>query len=421
MTNEQQSFEEDSVSQEPDNSSSFPSEQDAGEDLLLIELDTLLNRPPSRRKRLIQIVLALAAFVVVLVTFWNVIVPGTPPAPPVHVQPTQPPPTFTIISNVNYETITINGQPQRGSVPLTIKMRSQPPYTITLDAPPFRTLTCRFPPPGPGTPNTFDPCLETGTFIASQQAAYVLDMLFTLANLPAAQQQQITALIPQAITMQQTLTAPAQSTIVTGLNADGTINARRVTGPLRASVFLVPVTQTYQGQQGTFCNSFVCVDDTGAPLPHASPSGHLWEVSTPVALRWRFTTASGQIVSDVTFPSNTMTNLSLSYDAATGWQIVPFPADEGSLSQQLTRLVCATGMQMLFVEQARYLSGEGWDEAILHDAGINGCELALTQNNTDEGHFLWRFGALLAVDARAHSTLPTLPIASPADLAAVEG
>jgi hypothetical protein len=39
----------------------------------------------------------------------------------------------------------------------------------------------------------------------------------------------------------------------------------------------------------------------------------------------------------------------------------------------------------------------------------------------DQGHFIWRFGVLLAADASAHSTLPALPVALPADLAAVGG
>lgn len=121
------------------------SDDDPGEQLPLIELDTLASQPPSQRKRLVQIGLALAALVVVFATFWGVVRPKALPASAPHILPTEPPPTLLITSNVNYGTITINGQKQRGAPPLEVTMRSQPPYQITLDAPPFQSFTCTFP------------------------------------------------------------------------------------------------------------------------------------------------------------------------------------------------------------------------------------------------------------------------------------
>jgi hypothetical protein len=49
-----------------------PDEQGEGASLPLIDLETLLNRPPSQRKRLVQIGFMLAALLVVVVTFWDV-------------------------------------------------------------------------------------------------------------------------------------------------------------------------------------------------------------------------------------------------------------------------------------------------------------------------------------------------------------
>jgi hypothetical protein len=393
------------------------SDEDAGAHLPIIELDTLLDQPPSQRKRLAQIGLVLAAFLVVLITFWNTIVPRQPSVPPLRVQPTLPPPTLTISSNVNYGVITINGQVQPGSPPLTLKMHSQPPYTITLDAPPFRPRTCEYPPPQPVAPYVFNPCDAGRILSPDQQALNTLEMLFTPADLPPEQRQQITALISHGLTAQQTITAPARSTIVTGLNHDGTLNTLPTTAPLYATAFLVPGTQNPQGS--VFCFSLACTV-YGEFSPDYSVSGQFWEVLTPIALRLRFTTASGHVVSDVTFPASpALLSLLLSYQAAVGWQLGPLPTHEVSLSAQLNQLICITGAQMLGVEQARYLSGEGWDITILHDAGIAGCELALAQNQIEQGRIVWRFGALLAADAKAHSILPTLPIASPADLAAV--
>jgi hypothetical protein len=209
--------------------------------------------------------------------------------------------------------------------------------------------------------------VATGALTSSQQFVNVLEMLFSLAGLPTAQQQQITALIPQAITTRQDLPVPAQSYIVTGTSADGTIRTQHVTAPLRASVFLVSGSQTFQGQAEGFRLGSVCEDDTAGFQPDYSRSGHSWEVLTPIALRWRFTTASGQVQSLVTFPARTLT-LFLTYDAATGWALAPSPASPASPSLQLAQLACETGGDMLGIEQARYLRGVGWEITTLHDA-----------------------------------------------------
>jgi hypothetical protein len=145
-------------------------------------------------------------------------------------------------------------------------------------------------------------------------------------------------------------------------------------------------------------------------------------VLTPVALRWRFTTASGQVVSDVTFPSSLMPlNVSLSYQSSAGWRLAAPLASGSDESQQLSQLICDTGSQMLTMVQREAHSGSDWTVSVLRDQGVAGCVLELTQNAADLGHFVWRFGALLAGDARAHGVLPMLPVASPVDLAAVDG
>jgi hypothetical protein len=407
------------MSQQPDEPATPAPEEESGEYLPLIELETLLERQPSRRKRLVQISLVLAALVVIFVTFRGSILPQTPSASIILVQPSESPLTVNLISNVNYGALTIDGQPRRGAPPLTMKMRGQPPYNITLNAPPFQPLTCAFPPPATRAPYIFNPCNAWQTYIPNQQAMTQLEMLFTLADLPAAQRQQIIGLFAGGFSIQSAIPVPAQSAIIASFNQDGTITSTRMSGPLEASVSLVPGTQS--DQRGLFCFSYTCVG-LSAFSSNPSASGQLWGVSTPVSLRWRFTTPSGQVVSDVTFPTSPMLlRVFLSYNKTTGWQIAPLSSSTLSLKNQMTQLICSTGIQMLGIERARFLSGQGWDMAPLHDQGVQGCELELTQNSSDEGHFLWRFGALLAADAKAHSILPMLPVASPDELAAVTG
>jgi hypothetical protein len=347
-----------------------------------------------------------------------VLVPPGPPARP-NLAASTTPRTIKIISNTNYGTLIINGTAQRTAPPLTVTLRDQPPYSITLTTPPFQPRTCEFPPPKSIVPYGFHPCNAGQTIFQDQAQLPMLEIFFTLADLSPTQQQQITTLIANGLTIQQTLTTPMQSTIVTALNQDGTITSKRFSEPLTASVSLVPSMDN--PQRGVFCFSFTCVGPSGFSS-NFSASGKLWQVLTPIALRWRFTTASGQVVSDVTFPASpTLLNLLLSYDAAAGWSIAPPFASPETLNQQLTQLVCSTGVQMLSVQRARYLSGDGWDVSVLHNQGIAGCELALIQQHTDQGHFVWRFGALLATDAQSHALLPMLPSASPAEVTAVGG
>lgn len=402
--------------QSPDDLSPPAPEQDDAAALPLIDLDSAPAHPPGRRKRVIQIGLLVAALVGVFVTFWRVILPTPAPGPPVALQPTALPRALNLLSNVNYGTLSLNGQPLPNEQALTVRLTGASPYTVTLDAPPFRPLSCPFPPPPPPPPYGFTPCVAGGEFTLDQQSVTILQLLFTLADLPAVQQQQITTLIPQVVRAEQTTTAPAQAAIVTDLPSDGTITSERLSEPLEASVSLVPIQQN--GQAGTSCQGFVCTG-SGVFQPNNALSGQFWAVTTPVALRWRFTTASGQVVSEVTFPISSSLTLFLSYAAVTGWQVgLLSPAQ---LSQDLTRLICSTGADLLAGEAQQHSGEYGWAVTTLADQGIGGCELSLQLNAIDQGHFVWRFGVLLAADARAQSTLPALPIASLADLAAVGG
>jgi hypothetical protein len=407
------------MSQQPEDLSGAPFDEDGEGALPLIELETLLSQPPSWRRRFTQLALLLAALLVILAAYWGLNRPATSSAPMIVFQPTQPPPTLHVVSNVDYGTLTINGQPQRAAPPLTFRLHSQPPYSITLDAPPFSPLTCQYPPLATIAPYVFHPCNAGQIFAVNQQASSTLEMLLTLADLPAAQQPRIDTLLASALTTQQTLAAPAQSVIAAGLNQDGTVRAQQVNETLSASVFLVPSTQL--SRRGNFCLRFTCV---GADVffTGANASVPSWQVLTPIALRWRFTTPGGQVVSDVTFPASaTPLTLALAYQPTTGWRLASPAASPSNLSAQLSQLVCDTGSQMLTRVQQHNLSGDGWTVTILHDQGVAGCELALMQGAADQGHFVWRFGALLAGDARAHATLPTLPLAAPAELAAVGG
>ena len=107
-----------------------------GEVLPLVDLDTLPDRPPSRRKRAVQLGLLLVALVVV-VTFGKVVVLPPAPVPSVPLRPTALPRALSLLSNVNYGTLALNDHPLSNQQTQTIRLPSKPPYTITLEAPPL--------------------------------------------------------------------------------------------------------------------------------------------------------------------------------------------------------------------------------------------------------------------------------------------
>ena len=91
-------------------------EAQPGDDLPLMELETILNRPPSPRKRLAQIGVVLVA-AVVLIMFWGRVLPGKPAVPAKMPEPTAAPLALLIESTVNFGTLTINGIKQPGPLP----------------------------------------------------------------------------------------------------------------------------------------------------------------------------------------------------------------------------------------------------------------------------------------------------------------
>ena len=137
-------------------------------------------------------------------------------------------------------------------------------------------------------------------------------------------------------------------------------------------------------------------------------------------LNWRFTTAGGRVVGDVSFTAADIVEKLLAYDPATGWSLSDQPLPDGiSGVNDIGSMDCDTGAQVLL---QLFQSPPDFSFAISNGEGIEGClitgEAADTSNT---GSFVWRFGVLLAADDTAHQSLPNLPIAPPAEIDAVQG
>jgi hypothetical protein len=410
--------------------------QQQPDDQPLIDLELSGARPPARRKRVLQISLLLVAIIVALVTFHNVI----PSFNPTHdgsvsvFQATSAPSTALLTSNINFGTVSINGLRQRGSLPLLFTIRDTRSYVLTINAPPFQPKTCTitYADGALQSKNNADCLIGSGSFSPTSLMSSgsfsttdlngtsgiplsIVEIDFAAADLPADQQSQINTLLAQSIIAQQTATVPLGSYIATHLNASSTISSQRSTTSLAATAFL---TASANSSFTSFpCSGLIC-QASGLGFQQISTlTGYAWIVDVPVALHWRFTTSSGRVLGDVSFPGNLASTV-LTYIPKAGWSLSSQSAS-GSFSHanDFSNLDCNTGAQIL----QQQLPNASVSYIMLNGQGINGCQLMLqTSTATNQESFIWRFGVLLAADNAAHHLLPSLPIAPQAEINAVQ-
>jgi hypothetical protein len=376
--------------------------------LPLVALETLLNRPPSWRKRLAQIGVLLVALGALLCTGWGSLLSS----PPVNTTTAAPAAArvVSITSNVSYGTLTINGRVQHAPLPLQVALKNSTRLVVTLAASPFRPLTCTVP-PAP-TPVTFNPCLLSGYAPPNRRAVVVLSLLLGLEALPPPMQQQAIAVLPNRARFQEDTTVPSASSIATGLMAAGAITSQVTTAPLRAKALFTPSPLSLVKDDPS-CDGRLCY----VPFPAADPTAHLWAIALPVVLHWRFTTVTGQVVSDVGYPVLEGWQVDLNYDPRTGWR-VPQTQDAGArVRRQVAALVCATGAALVQAQVAEM----GWTISVTHLEGVPGCGLVGQQEERVQPVFVWRFGVLFVVNVSAQCLLPALPLAPPEQRAAPGG
>lgn len=403
-------------------------EQQRVDDLPSINLEPEGPRAPAQRKHVTQLGLVLVAIVVVVVTFHSLVTPSTPAPAAATPEPTTPPPSTLISSNINFGTISINGRQQRGTIPMFFR----PPdgsYTITINAPPFRPKSCTFIFANGAPQNDLGSTIcEVGngsypTITANgitDAPGYLVGITFTATDLPPDQQNQINALLIHSISEQQTTTAPAGSYIATGLKVDNivtTITSRRITAPLKATASLAASTNF--GQFGPPCDGLICPLFGFDPEQFTNFTGMVWGVGVPVAIRWRFTTSAGHAMGDVSFSVADISLTLLAYTPDAGWSLSSqSPFAPFNIEQDVGNTDCNTGSILL----QQQLQGTSAGFNISTPKGIEGCLMtAQDTSGSSLGSFIWRFGVLLATDSKAHKLLPSLPVAPPAEIAAVKG
>jgi hypothetical protein len=326
-----------------------------------------------------------------------------------------------VLSNVSYGTVLLNERPLAGSLPLVVTFRHGP-NTITMTAPPFRPRTCHVQWPGRQNDGGCDFPTTVGLphTVGGRPVAPVLTVVlpFTLEDLPSAVQTQALAAATDVLQ-----SAPPQTSvsageyIATGQDASGAVISQHTGVPLHAELLAVA---TILGSVGdAFCADPGCV-----PLSNAAtgPGGGQpeWVAAADVRLHWQFTSRSSVVADSASWDTQLPASLLLAYDAQQGWTVDQRGSQQLAgfdLAAGLAQTVCNVDVSEL--STAAQQQGDTLLSAV-HDSRVEGCEFALqTAQGTNAGHFIWRFGVLLAVDGPAHALLPALPVAPASELAAV--
>jgi hypothetical protein len=112
----------------------------------------------------------------------------------------------------------------------------------------------------------------------------------------------------------------------------------------------------------------------------------------------------------------------LSYDPLQGWSVDQRGTEQSAgfgLPEALTQDACDVDVAVLrsAAQQHGYTI-----LSPLSDNRLEGCEFGVqTAQGANAGHFVWRFGVLLAADGPAHALLPDIPLAPVSEVAAAGG
>ncbi len=139
-----------------------------------------------------------------------------------------------------------------------------------------------------------------------------------------------------------------------------------------------------------------------------------------VSDQWQFTPLSGgQASRSALSPPAWSLRLVLRADPVNGWDVDQQRTEQLNgfgLPFALPATICRAGADVL----AKRVTLNPYSLSVVSDHGLVGCELHLTSGDgASQGYYVWRFGVLLAADARAQVLRPDLPLAPPSALIAV--
>jgi hypothetical protein len=401
-------------------------------------------RRRSRRGLLVALItgLTLLGLVVTGSFNWRRFLPApTPTATPITGN------ELIVTSNANFGSVTLNGKAVSGAFPLLVRLNPGE-NTITFSAPPFRDRTCHvtlLPQPdtrtGQRVQSTTDGCSiynynqqppQSLNGIAVNNGALVFSL--TGADLPDAARNAAESALWAKLASPPTFQIPAGDYYTTGVETSGRIRSARAAVPLLAAPALARASAT---QNGVYCFNLGCPGEPMLPdQAGASTPAGVWLARESLALGWRFTTRSGALVATSPARDGLEVEVGLTYSPTAGWGVTdgaPSPFI-GDLQTQLISASCQSGSTVLqalvdksSLAREQLASGERGVGGPI-PAQTDGCALKLESVNDNPlspskeyGHYVWRWGVLLAADTQAHALFPMLPVAPQSEIDTVGG
>jgi len=368
--------------------------------------------------------------------------------------PTALPLRLVLNSNVTYGTLTVNGKVvplgiNNPYLPLVIKDSKT---TITIDAPPFRSLTCVVDRATLSRPDSPGRCK------LSNQAdnERVFDMNFTIDDLLPQARQQFDAYLQTKIAKLNALQAfvPAGQHYATAPVTQFKQSIAVARSTLHAHPLVISVIDS--SSASSECSAGVCPDNLiVAPNNVQAQSLSYVAFHFHAQIGWKFADGSGHTLA--TFLSGTPNpnttsglipfitdfHMQIAYDASNGWRDVPDYTKQGMLTDptlQLKNALCTLGMtSAIILKQADTGASNGALTTFpaYNAPTLSGCVFWMGTNpngpaggangGTDlvndayNPWFLVHFGAVMAINPLAHALLPELPMASLAEVVDVVG
>ncbi len=409
-----------------------------------VDAETLVSRRSSPRKRAVQVgLVAICALVVfgLLRSTASLLPHPQATATPAATDASQQ--LIGIIANVSYGAVTVDGKKLSGSPPFAFRPKPEGD-TVTFSAPPFATHTCSVQISADGSLNTASAsdnnCAygsSSGVPVTSGGRTVFVDNYiefdFGVDDLPDDLKASALALVQQSIKpVSVTTTVPAGQYYASGRNTLGMIQSRLATSPLTAKVTLaIPSAQQMTGPNN-FCTEIICsgggpfVDQYGQVQP--LPQGKYWNVYIPLAISWLFLTADGRVVgSENDGESGGGEGGVLQLDDSEHWHFMPSLQSsigvEDDLRQQLPEDICNSETSELYnaLQNEQVGNSNMSPDDPNNTNGLVGCLIHITESDgtTVLGTVIWRFGVLLAADAKTHKAYPWLPLAPKAEVDAV--
>ncbi len=398
-----------------------------------VDVEALLHRRASPRKRAVQAGLTFLCVLAVLGLFRTVTPVPTRPSVPTPLADTNTP-QVSIVANLAFGSVTVDGKKLAGPPPLFFSPAPSGDAVVFL-APPFAPQTCRVFWYGAGLSaqlgaggSSCEMSSMNVTVSDRVSSSYTLDFQFGLEDLSPGLQATALDFVRQVVTpVSLATTVPAGQYYASGRDGQGMILSRQATAPLTAQVSLLLPTPQDLASSASWCSALICVALDVPQVPNATrgSSNELWATEIPLAMNWQFLLPDNQLVG-MEHQSQVASDISLilALDSHHQWHLGQFaaPTDlQGEQRQLIPAAICGTGVnELVSAFQDQQAGG-----AILiarHDHGLGGCEIQITQTDgAVAGTVVWRFGVLLAADVKTHRTYPWLPLAPKAEVEAVQG